>query len=455
MIGKTDKYRLANNLNIAVEALIANKTRSLLTALGIIFGVAAVISMMAIGRGAKQEILEQIELIGVNNIVVSPVIEQHEEEVEGEQDTKTENKKFSKGLDLNDMNAISKLFPNVDAVSPEIEIQTTAIYNAYSRSVRLIGVSNAYFPLANIRLSHGAFFNPEMQDKGKAVCIIGSAIRARFFQGQDPIGKHIKIGNEWLQIIGVTERKVISESAISNLGLRNYNFDIYTPIQTVLLRYKDRGKLVASGNMVMRRGNSMTIWSDEDDNGGKPFNYHQLDKLTVRVENTDQLPETAEVMERMLTRLHNNVVDFEITIPIQLLEQQQRTKDIFNLVLSIIAGISLLVGGIGIMNIMLASVLERTREIGTRRALGATRFDIISQFLLEAILISLSGGIIGIIVGVIGAISIAKLAGILTIISPLSVVVAFGVAFATGLFFGLRPAKRAAEQNPIESLRYE
>ncbi len=445
-------YRIQNNLRIAVEALIANKSRSLLTALGIIFGVAAVISMMAIGRGAKEEILEQIKLIGVNNIVITPIVEQKEEDL-AEDETKEESNKFSKGLDLNDLRAIEKLLPNIQDISPEIEVQSTAIYNAYSRSVRLIGIENAYFSLSNIDVTLGTEFSKEQINGGKAVCIIGSDVRARFFKGQNPIGKQIKIGNDWLQVIGVTERKIMSEKAISNLGIRNYNLDIYAPMQTVLLRYKDRGKLAAAGNMVFRRGNSITMWSDEEAEG--PNNYHQLDRLTIQVKNSEELIESAEVIERALKRLHNSVVDFEITIPVKLLEQQQRTKDIFNLVLSIIAGISLLVGGIGIMNIMLASVLERTKEIGTRRALGATRADIISQFILEAILISLSGGILGIIIGIVGAIAISKIAGVLTIISPLSVFVAFGVAFATGLFFGYRPAKNAAMQNPIESLRYE
>ena len=198
----------------------------------------------------------------------------------------------------------------------------------------------------------------------------------------------------------------------------------------------------------------MTMFTDEEDDG-KVYNYHQLDRLTVQVSNSEELVESASVIERALRRMHNDVVDYEITIPVKLLEQQQRTKDIFNLVLSIIAGISLLVGGIGIMNIMLASVLERTKEIGTRRALGATQLDITTQFLLEAILISLTGGIIGIVLGVVGSLLISKIAGVLTIISALSVLVAFGVSFATGLFFGLRPARKAALQNPIESLRYE
>ncbi len=446
------KLHLQNNLRIAVDALIAHKSRSLLTALGIVFGVAAVISMMAVGRGAKQEVLQQIELIGVNNIQITPIVEQ-EEEQQDEGDEKSKSKRFSKGLDLNDMAALQRILPNLKAVSPEVEIQSNAIYEGYSRSIRLIGVTNNYFPLANIKLASGSLFTEEQLNKGKAVCIIGSDIRAKFFRGQSPIGKYIKIGEDWLQVIGVTERKVLSEKNISNLGIRNYNLDVYTPLQALLLRYKDRGLLAAAGARIFRRGNSMTIFTDDDED--KSFNYHQLDKLTLQVADAAAIVNTAEIAERTLKRLHNDVVDFEISIPMKLLEQQQRTKDIFNLVLSLIASISLLVGGIGIMNIMLASVLERTREIGTRRALGATRLDIVIQFLAEAILISITGGVLGIILGVAGAVTIHELSGVLTIVTPLSVIVAFGVSFFTGLFFGYRPANRAAKQNPIDALRYE
>ena len=450
-----DKYRFQNNLRIAVEALIANGSRSLLTALGIVFGVAAVISMMAIGRRAKEEVLEQIKLIGVNNIVITPIIEQEEKDLDGAEDSEEKTKRFSKGLDLQDALALSKILPNLSASSPEVEVQTTAIYNDYSRSVRVIGITNTYFDLANIAITSGSVFTEEQLETGKAVCIIGSDIRAKFFKGQNPVGKFLKVGEEWLQVIGVTERKILSEKTITSLGIRNYNLDIYTPLETILLRYKDRAKLVAAGSSFFRTGRFSIMMDDEDEGNSGPFNYHQLDRLTVQVEDAETLLLTAEVIERTLKRLHNNVVDFEINIPVKLLEQQQRTKDIFNLVLMIIAGISLLVGGIGIMNIMLASVLERTREIGTRRALGATQTDIISQFLSEAILISLSGGILGIALGVGGALVISRVSGILTIITPLSVLVAFGVAFATGLFFGYRPARKAALQNPIESLRYE
>lgn len=451
-----EKYHLQSNLQIAIAAIIAHKSRSLLTALGIVFGVAAVISMMAIGRGAKQEVLEQMKLIGVNNIVITPLLQQEEDALQGDdsEGDEGENKRFSKGLDLQDMYAIQKILPQIQQASPETEIQTKAIYQTYSRSIRLIGVTNTYFPLANIKMAAGAYFSQDQLAKGMAVCIIGSDIRARFFKGQNPVGKYLKVGEDWLRVIGVTERKLVSDKAISSLGIRNYNVDVYTPLQTLLLRYKDRAKLVAAGSMIFRRGNSIMMISDDDESSsGK--NYHQLDRLTLEVTDADQIVEIASVVERTLKRLHNQVVDFEITIPIKLLEQQQRTKDIFNLVLSIIAGISLLVGGIGIMNIMLASVVERTREIGTRRALGATQSDIVVQFLAEAVFISLSGGLLGILVGIAGAIGISKAAEILTVITPESVFVAFGVAFATGLFFGYRPAKRAALQNPIESLRYE
>lgn len=454
---RLEKYHLQNNVRIAIEAIVAHKSRSLLTALGIVFGVAAVISMMAIGRGAKEEVLEQIKLIGVNNIVITPLVQQEEDELNEDESGQGEgeSKRFSKGLDLQDMQAILKILPQINQASPETEIQTKAIYNTYSRSIRLIGVTNTYFPLANINLANGTYFTEEQLAKGMAVCIIGSDIRARFFKGQNPVGKYLKVGEDWLQVIGVTERKLVSEKAISSLGIRNYNMDVYTPLQTLLSRYKDRAKLVAAGSMIFRRGNSVMMISDDGDEGSGAKNYHQLDRLTLEVTNADEIVEIASVVERTLKRLHNQVVDYEINIPMKLLEQQQRTKDIFNLVLSIIAGISLLVGGIGIMNIMLASVLERTREIGTRRALGATQSDIIAQFLAEAVLISLSGGILGIVLGVVGAVGISRIADILTIITPVSVLVAFGVAFATGLFFGYRPARRAALQNPIESLRYE
>ena len=435
--------RLLSNLNIALDAILANTMRSILTALGIIFGVAAVITMLAIGRGAQVEILRQIELVGVNNIEVKPVIEQKDEAVSEEINPLAEKKRFSKGLDLEDVRGLEQILPTLQAISPEVVYDTYVISGGRRRSAKLVGVENAFFNLANIHLRRGQFFSSQHLENKEAVCIIGSGMAKKLFPGENVIGKQIKLGRQWLTIIGVTTGVSISQKAQENLGIRDYNMDIYTPITTLLTRYRNRAKLREEQNF------------DDEENGQKVENYHQIDRLLIQVKESDFLASTAEVVSRYLERNHNQVVDFEIIIPQQLLEQQQRTKDIFNLVLSAIAGISLLVGGIGIMNIMLASVLERTKEIGTRLAIGAKKQDIIQQFLFEALLISLSGGLIGIALGVIASYLISEFAEIETIISPLSIIISFGVASATGLVFGLSPARKAADKNPVESLRYE
>ncbi|MDX2415222.1 MAG: FtsX-like permease family protein, partial [Bacteroidales bacterium] len=249
-------------------------------------------------------------------------------------------------------------------------------------------------------------------------------------------------------------------------GVNVYNDNIYIPIQTMLLRYENRAlvnkKMVTTANTSIRFGGrgghmSMSVASTggSDPNQNASSNYNQLDKIVVQVEDTEQLNASTEVLSRMMLRRHSEVKDFEITVPELLLKQQQRTKDIFNIVLGAIASISLIVGGIGIMNIMFASVMERIKEIGTRMAIGAKKMDIVVQFLSEAILISVSGGLIGIFLGIVLARLIDELAGILTIVSPFSVFIAFGVSAAVGVIFGYSPAKRAAERDPIESLRYE
>lgn len=434
------------NLKIAFDAIIANKVRSILTALGIIFGVSAVITMLAIGKGAQEEILSQIELVGVNNIVIKPIIEQIDEDID--EGAKEDQKKFSKGLDLKDALSIKRILSTVKNISPEIIIDTYVINDGRRRSAKLIGIEQSFFDISNIDIRKGKTFSEFQMENAEAVCIIGSGIKKKFFAGKSSIGKQIKCGDQWLTVIGVTEGKPVSQKAKDNLGIRDYNMDIYTPINTVLVRYKNRAYLQVDKG------------SNDDNDEGKvkvlaPFNYNQVDRMVIQVTESNFLASSAEVISRLLKRKHNGMVDYEITIPEQLLQQQQKTKDIFNLVLSAIAGISLLVGGIGIMNIMLASVLERTKEIGTRLAIGAKKEDIISQFLFEALLISLSGGVIGIILGVGTSFLISHFADIQTLISPMSILISFGVASATGLIFGISPAKRAANQNPVESLRYE
>lgn len=432
----------------------------MLTALGIIFGVAAVIAMLAIGNGAQQEILDQIKLVGVNNIVIEPIVEQKEEVLESDQGEGQEKSKFSPGLTMLDVEAVRKVIPGVNLVSPEIILDTYLIKGGIRRSAKLVGVEPSYFGITNFELSDGSMFSDEQLLNGSPVCIIGKAIKTKFFPTENPIGKTIKCGKNWLTIVGVLNERLISTGAISKLGIRDYNMDVYTPLRTVLIRYENRDLVTQAMILGANQGSSGFVrfggGGDDDESTGKPaVNYHQLDRLVIQVDETAQLNPTADVLSRMLQRRHFDVVDFEIEIPELLLKQQQRTNDIFNYVLGAIAGISLLVGGIGIMNIMLASVLERIKEIGLRLALGAKKNDIINQFLFEAVMISVSGGIIGIILGVSLAYIVSEIADIPTLVSAASILLSFGVAATVGLIFGIAPARKAAKQDPISSLRYE
>lgn len=439
------------NLNIAFEAITANKVRSILTALGIIFGVAAVIAMLAIGNGAKKEILEQIKLVGVNNIVITPVEVKEEEEAESSK-TQVQNA-YSPGLTLADVESIKQVIPDVSAISPEIIINTHFIKNGISSKGKVVGVNPEFFQITNFEIEQGSMFNEAQLVGGEPVCIIGKQVKQKFFNSEDPIGKYLKCGTNWLKVIGVINEKKISESSKSNLGIRDYNTDVYTPLKTVLLRYRNRALITKASLFSGSEG-------DEEEGVEQPQSqednqFHQLDRLVVQIRETDKLTSSSEILGRLMNRKHNGVKDFEITVPELLLKQQQRTKDIFNIVLGAIAGISLLVGGIGIMNIMLASVLERIKEIGLRLSIGATKKDIVQQFVFESVLISLTGGLAGIVLGVVLSFLVGKLAGIETIISVASIIISFGVSATVGLVFGITPAKRAAEQDPIKSLRYE
>jgi len=446
------KEKIVANFNIAFEAVVANGTRSFLTALGIIFGVAAVIAMLAIGNGAQQEILNQIKLVGVNNIVIEPVVEQKEENLQQQGSGEKEKQKFSPGLTLADAESIKDIIPGIAAVSPEIVLETYVIRNGIRRSAKLVGVNPSYFNLSAFELNEGEMFIDEQLKIGSRVCIIGKSVKVRFFPNTDPVGKMIKVGPHWLKVIAVLKERIYSQRSLDNLGLRDFNMDIYTPVQTVLVNYKNRAALTQAQ---LKKANARNDNESETNLSQVSTNYHQIDKLTVQVSESENLNATAEIISRMLKRRHYEKVDFEVTIPELLLKQQQKTKNIFNIVLGAIAGISLLVGGIGIMNIMLASVMERIKEIGLRLSLGAKKSDVVLQFLLEAVMISISGGVIGVILGIVFAYIVASFAEIPTIVSVASIVISFGVAATVGLIFGIAPARKAANQDPITSLRYE
>lgn len=452
--------RILFNFILAMEAVIANRLRALLTGMGIFFGVAAVIAMLAIGTGAKQSILERMKLIGTNNIVIKAIIPEDNDQAKaqtasnnssgGGNGKETNKKPWSPGLTVADLEAIQTVIPHVEKISPEIVLPTSLIEDGKLEKGRCVGINNAFFDLNNISLSQGNFFHEEHLQNGRPVCIIGKNIQTRFFPNEPPIGKKIKAGNSWLTIVGVLEKRNASSESLQNLGIRDYNDDVYIPVSTALLRFKNRATItkadIGGGNQFF--GNNQNQKKKDD-------NYHQLDRMVVQVGDSKYLRGAADVTARLLKRRHHDLVDFEIEVPELLLEEQQKTQETFNFVLAAIAGISLLVGGIGIMNIMLASVLERIKEIGVRRSLGATQTDIVQQFLFEAVTISLLGGIIGVILGVVAANLITSSFQIPAVVSAWSVILSFGVAASVGLIFGIFPARKAARQDPIKALRVE
>ena len=453
---KMDRY--FHDIVIALESILTNKLKSILTGLGIIFGVGAVISMLAIGNGARQEILEQMKMVGVNNIVITPIVTPAGEEVgtgNGTGESKQKSK-FSPGLSLKDAEAIRQILPTVNKLSPEIALNSYVVKSGKREQAKLLGVTTEYFDIYNLAMQEGMFFNDYQEENGIPVCVIGSNIRSTFFAQENPINNYIKFDQIWLKVIGVLQRTDVSLTGFEQTGVNVFNDNIYIPAKTMLMRFQNRALVssrIKQTQSSLRVGHFFRISTNPAQNISS--NYHQLDKIIVQVNDSEELTASTEFLSRMLFRRHSEVKDYEITVPELLLKQEQRTKDIFNIVLGAIASISLLVGGIGIMNIMFASVMERIKEIGTRMAIGARKMDIVVQFLAEAILISVTGGLIGVILGIIISRLINEFTGILTIVSPFSVIIAFVVSASVGVIFGYSPAKRASEKDPIESLRHE
>jgi putative ABC transport system permease protein len=446
------------SMRTAIEAVGHNKLRAALTSLGILFGVASVIAMLAIGNGAESEILAQMKLLGSNNVMITPIVEQKEEKAKDDGIKKPD--KYSPGLTFHDAEAIRNTVPDVDAASSEVVLNTLLTREGRRRTGKLVGVDTSYFRLMNLEVASGSAFTPEQVEQGRSVAIIGYGVRTKFFTKDDPIGQSLKVANGWVTVVGVLADRKLAGQNSQKLGIRDANLDVYIPVKTMLLRFRDRSKVTqrdieAAAAASQGNTNIDPNATVDPDAQAERTNFNQLDRIIVRVKDAALVPTVADVARRMLERRHNTKVDFEITVPELLLKQEQHTKDIFNVVLGAIASISLIVGGIGIMNIMLASILERIKEIGVRRALGATQKDILFQFLSEAVLISVAGGTAGIILGVAISVGIEHFAAIKTIVSFLSVAVAFGVSCAVGLAFGIVPAHRAAKQDPITCLRYE
>lgn len=439
--------RFLFTLIMALDAIRQNSTRSLLTALGIIFGVASVIAMQAIGRGGQEEIIAQIKSTGLNNIVIeqTPIVVDPNKD---KSQAATDSKQTSIGLSLAEANALSQIIPHIEATSAEVEHSGFAIYSGKGQKVTLLGVTKPYFDIHNMEIESGRLFDIVSINTLEPVCIITPELKAKLFPNITALGKYLKVNATYLKVVGITAQRYVSKEGTAKAD-NSANMQIFAPMQTVMLRYKNQG-IISQETL-----NSYSEKEEGDDEGAskKPNPFAQLKRIVVKVTDAQYLEPVSQLIEKYLLQKHGGAIDFTITIPELLLKQQQQAKQTFNLVLGLIAGISLLVGGIGIMNIMLVSVTERLKEIGIRRALGATQIDITAQFLTEAVLISLSGGVAGIALGIGVAWFIHNQFQILTIMTWYSILVAFAFAVVVGLVFGIAPARRAAKQDPIESLR--
>jgi putative ABC transport system permease protein len=414
---------LRETFSLSLVGLVTHKLRTCLTMLGMIFGVAAVIAMLSIGEGAKQEALEQINRMGIHNIII-----QHwKQDNEKKQDTDLqEGQNRSEGLTREDAKTVAEICPLADIVAPQREVKVKAAVGNQTFRTMVVGTTPDYLDVLNARLSRGIFIIPEDVTEAHRVCVLGSDAKRALFHFEEAIGQSVKLDDQWFTVVGILEDKGAAGGKIGGvLEVRNTDEDIYVPLTTVLRRFN------------------------------RPPGEPELTQVTAKVRDPERLQEAANIIRAMLTRRHRGVDDFKIVIPEELMRQSQRTQRIFNIVMGCIAGISLLVGGIGIMNIMLASVLERTREIGVRRALGARRRDVLAQFVVEALVISLLGGIVGILLGFMMTKVITSYAHWKTIVHAWTVLLAFGVSAAVGMTFGIYPARKAAYLDPIEALRYE
>ncbi len=407
------------NIRLSLSGLTDHKFRSFLTMLGIIFGVASVIVMLSIGEGAKREAIAKYQDLGVNNIIVreKKLSDEELEEVRA---------KFSPGLTLQDAAVIQEIVPGVSRIASQAEINSDVKYADKSVKSTVIGVTPDFLSMMNYSIENGAFIDERHYNSRLRVCVIGMGVATTLFQKENPIGQMIKIEDQWLEVVGVLASKTLFTETVGELAARDLNTDVYIPLSTFLTRFPRQNVL-----------------------------ENQIQQITVQVENSNRLVESSKLIDEILKRHHFNNEDYGIVIPYELLKQEEKERQIYNFLLGSIAAISLIVGGIGIMNIMLATVMERTREIGIRRSIGAKKMDIMSQFVTEAVVISITGGLIGVFLGIALSLTVSLFTDVTTYIKAYSIFIAFAFSVIVGITFGYLPAKNAAKLKPVDSIRYE
>ncbi len=424
--------RLKRAVRLGIKSLWLHRLRSLLTMLGIVFGVCSVIAMLAIGEGASYEAQEQIKNLGSQNIILKSAKPPEEQKVS---DKSSQGYVLQYGITYTDVKRIRATIPGVTIVMPTRNIREY-VWNISRRvDCDIMGTVPWYPEMRNQRVIEGRFFTDNDMDARTSVCVLGAEMVPILFPVESPLGKQVRVGANYYTVIGIMEaRATVANNDGGPDAAKPATHRMFIPLETARLRY---------GEVLMRRRA-----------GSFEAERVQLHEITVKVESLDAVTGVAEAIKTLMERNHKKM-DYEVVVPLELLKRAERTKQIFNIVLGSIAAISLLVGGIGIMNIMLASVTERTREIGIRRALGARRRDIIVQFLVETVILSGAGGILGVLLGVIIPFVVSHTAGMKTIITFWSPMLAFTISGLVGVIFGIYPAIRAAQMDPVEALRHE
>ncbi len=410
--------RILDAFVVALESLAEHKLRTTLTMLGMMFGVGAVIAMLSIGAGAEKEALALIDRLGTRNVVVRAK-QYKPQELE-------EIRKKSLGLSQRDVEAIEEAVPGVIFAAPRIEVEPYKILAAGAKTkAQVFGVSYRHREVTSFALAEGRFLDRADEKHHAQVCVIGAGVRRDLFGADPALGKDVKINDLWCEVVGVLAPEPGAVTAVQGVPVSSTEREIYMPFTTAL-RKLDRDPMKSP-----------------------------LGEIVVRLEPKAPAAETGAVVGTLLDRLHGGARDYDIIVPEALLRHSQQTQQLFNLVMGLIAGISLLVGGIGIMNIMLASVLEQTREIGVRRAVGARRSDIRFQFLVTAFSLAMLGGLAGVALGLAIARGVASYASWPTVVTTWSIALSLGVSIVVGVVSGLYPAMRAARLDPIQALHAE
>ncbi|KAA3614484.1 MAG: hypothetical protein DWQ01_01925 [Planctomycetota bacterium] len=425
------KGAIGRTVRLGIKSLMLHKLRSMLTTLGVLFGVSSVIAMLAIGEGGSVEAQEQIRRLGSQNVILRAI--KPPEDLASNRSTRV----VQYGLTESDLRRI-ETFPWAGRIVPVRQLQQEIRVGDRVLNPRVMGTTPDYIEVTGRIIAQGRFLSAQDEASAQNVCVIGYEIARYLFPFEDPINQDIKIGAEYYRVVGT----LIPRVPLSN--------DPPKPGEDVT------GEVLIPLNNANKWFGNMQV---KIRSGSREMEEVELHEIIVEVEEPNieepkNVPRMAAACRDMLRRFHTQV-DYEVVVPLELLLRAQETKRIFNIVLGSIAGISLLVGGIGIMNVMLATVLERTREIGIRRALGAKRRHIVVQFLVETVVLSVGGGVLGILLGLAIPFFVERFAKMQTVVTPGAPVLAFGISVAIGIIFGLYPAWRAANMDPVEALRYE